>query len=678
MSSHAAWISRDDVQRLTGWSRRTIFLKQANGELKTRPTGETSGNGLPVLEYAAASLPSAAQLTLMEEKMAATALVPINKTVSITAVATLPEAKSERVVMALESLDEEQRALAQQRLKVISPMIDFRNRTNGHRPTFLSSGGETFTTLTAIVDHLAVITKFSKRSIWDWWKRYTTEGPGALADRERSDAGKSRIFRDHPDAADFCQNKYLNERLGVTQVHRALLREWHRLSKGDGSNAPDYKTLRMFLQREIKPLVKMIAREPDRVYKEQAAPYIIRDISKVRVNQYWISDHMQHDVFVRNDGVFPELGENEAFRPWFTCIMDMRSRRITGPTWCSTPSSRSIGSALLLAMRLFGRPDTFYIDNGKDYNRLSDEQTGVLMRLGIQSQHCLPKHPQSKQIESFFGNSMHQQFDTLWRPAYCGKSPATRPDDCNELMREHKALMKHGQGDKSPLPLASEFIKGAARYLDEFNETSHSGQGMGKRSPNDVFDAELPEERRSPVNPVDVAQLFWERDTRTVCEGGCVRLDRHIFEPADAESFAALMPLVGEGPDGKPSKVILARDPLNLSEAIVLSNEREPKYLGLVRSQEMAVHGETNRDMIRLRKRKEGGVRTAVKQLLAAQARSRALAGDITELEHLKRRASASSVQPNIHALSVPRAVNAPAQTRMHADDIADSFLEEN
>jgi transposase InsO family protein len=674
--THSVWISRREVEQLTGWTERTIFRKQQSEEIKARPTKEIGRNGKPVLEYSAASLPAAAQLKLMELKMAASALVPIKQ--SITAVATLPEPKSERVVMAMDALDEESRALATQRLKVIAPMIDFVNRTNGHKPLFRAASGEEFTTLSAIVQHLSTVTKFAERSIWDWWKRFTKDGPGALADRERSDAGTSRVFRDHPEAAAFCRNKYLNERLSVALVHRALLREWHRFSS---AKAPDYKTLRVYLAREIAPLVKMIARDGDKVYKEQAAPYIIRDISKIRVNQYWISDHMIHDVWVRNDRradnghlVFPELAENEALRPWLTCIVDMRSRRVVAPTWCATPSSRSIGSALLLGMRLFGRPEVFYIDNGKDYNRLSDDQTGVLMRLGIQSQHCLPKHPQSKQIESFFAG-LHKRFDVLWRPFYCGTSAATRPDDCAAVLNDHKKAMKTGA--PSPLRAASEFIQGAACWLDEFNETPHRGQGMSGRCPADVYDAELPPARRSPVNPADVAQLFWERDTRVVCEGGGVRLDKFRFEPADADSFAALMPLVGEGPDGTPNKVIIARDPRNLSEAIALTNEREPKYLGLLRSQEMAVHGETDRDMIRLRMRKEGGVRTAVKQLLAAEARQRAIAGDVTELDALRRRAAASSVQPNIHALSVPKAVGERALPRMHVDDIADSYQEE-
>lgn len=665
---HEDWLRFDELKALTGWSERTIHRKKSSGELRSR-AGEKSGNGKPAVEYAAASLPAEFLLKRMSAKMASAALVPVKY--SDTAVPSLPEPASPKVVMALDALDAEARRQAEHRLKIIAPLIDFRNRTNGHNPLFRGTDGAEFATLNAVIQHLVKVTKYSERTIRGWWKRYKEDGPGALADRVRSDAGKSRSFAAHPEAASFCRNKYLNERLSIALVHKALKREWERL-RSDHCEPPTYESLRVYLQREIKPLVKMIARDGDRVYKEDAAPYIIRDISRIRCNQVWISDHMIHDVWCRNDGVFGELAENEALRPWLTCITDMRSRRVIAPAWCATPSSRSIGDALLLGMRLFGKPREFYVDNGKDYNKLSDEQQGVLIRLGIESRPCLPLHPQSKQIESFFGNSVHQQFDKLWRPFYAGSSPATRPEECDEALRLHKRLLKEGRGNESPLPAAREFIRAAARYLDEFNETPHTGQGMSRRTPNDVFDAELPPERRSPVNPADVAQLFWERDTRKVCEGGCVRLDRWRFEPADQESFAQLMLIVG-------TDVIVARSPRNLSEAIALTNEREPKYLGHLRSQEMAVHGETDREVIRLRMRKEGRVRTAVKQLTAALARQRALAGDLTEREALQRRASASAVQPLIHALPVLKAVGAEMQQpRLHADDIADSYSEEN
>jgi hypothetical protein len=192
--THSVWISRKEVEQLTGWTKRTVLRKQASGELKNRPA-QRVGNGKPAREYSAASLPADAQLKLMELKMAAGALVPVKQ--SITAVPTLPEPKSDKVVRALESLDDEARAQAQQRLKVLAPMIDFVNRTNGYKPLFRAASGEEFTSLSSIILHLVDVTGYSERTIREWWKRYKNDGPGALTDRARSDAGKSRFFQQH-------------------------------------------------------------------------------------------------------------------------------------------------------------------------------------------------------------------------------------------------------------------------------------------------------------------------------------------------------------------------------------------------------------------------------------------------------------------------------------------------
>jgi putative transposase len=440
----------------------------------------------------------------------------------------------------------------------------------------------------------------------------------------------------------------------------------------------------MYLKHEIAPLVKMIAREGQRAYNEKAAPFIIRNIEAKRVNEYWISDHMIHDVWVRNDGRFGELQPNQAFRPYLTCIVDMKSRRVVGTAWSVNPSSNTISSALQFAMRKFGKPQCFYVDNGKDFKRLAKDapalpvpsedankvffDLGVLLRLGIHPQHCLPLHPQSKQIESFF-HCLHQRFDVLYGDAYAGTSPKDRPEECAAVLAEHNKLVKQGRGEESPLPPVTEFLQDACYWLDEFNRTHrHSGQGMRMRTPNQVFDAELPPEKRQPVDIRAIAPLFWNYQKRTVREGGCIELYNTRYEPADGESCAGMMLRV-------TAKVRIACDPLNLGEAIAFDDAG--KFLGHLRSQEMLVHGETSEEQMRASMRLRRVAFRAVKQYQSGLQQSRIAAGDVTVLESLKRRAAASSVQPNIHALSVPRAVNEGPQQRLHVDDIADRYEEE-
>lgn len=685
--THSVWISREEVQLVTGWSRRTIFLKQKSCQLITRPV-KASGNGKPVLEYAASSLPADAQLKLMQLKMSSQALVPVNKSVSITAIATLSAPDSNQVTMALASFSEEDQAQAKERLEAIRYMIDFANKTNGHKPIFKGINGDDFTSLSAVAKHIAKVTQYSERNIWRWWKRYTAPGGVSnLIDGARCDHGKSRFFQEHREAAAFAQNKYLNEkRLSVTLIYEELLREWPRLRAHQDAPPPGYTTLRTYLQREIAPLLKIVARGGERAYNEMAAPFIIRNIEAKSVNEYWISDHMLHDVWVRNDGWFGELERNEAFRPYLTCIVDMKSRRVLGTAWCVNPSSNTISSALQLAMRKFGKPLCFYVDNGKDFKRLgkdapalpvpSDDankvmfNVGVLVRLGIHPQHCLPLHPQSKQIESFF-HTLHQRFDVLWGNAYAGTSPKDRPEECDAVLAEHKKLMKQGRGDESPLPPASEFIENACYYLDEFNSTHrHSGQGMRMRTPNQVFDAELPLEKRQPVDIRSIAPLFWNYQERTVREGGCIDLYNTRYEPADGESAAGMMLRV-------TSKVRIACDPLNLGEAIAFDDAG--RFLGHLHSQQMLVHGATSEEDIKHSMRARRTYFRAAKQYQSTLERSREAAGDVTTLESLKRRALSAGVsKPNVYALPVPKAVGERAQPRMHVDDIADSYFKEN
>jgi hypothetical protein len=349
------------------------------------------------------------------------------------------------------------------------------------------------------------------------------------------------------------------------------------------------------------------------------------------------------------------------------------------------PSSNTISSALQVALRNFGRPDCFYVDNGKDFKRLAKDapalsttsedankvlfDLGVLVRLGIHPQHCLPLHPQSKQIESFF-RTLHQRFDVTFGDAYAGISPKDRPEECDAMLAEHKKLMKEGRGEESRVPAFSEFALSACYWIDEFNRTHrHTGQGMRMRTPQQVFDAELPLEKRQVVDIRAIAPLFWNYQKRIVREGGCIDLYNTRYEPADGESSAGMMLRV-------TSEVRIACDPLNVGDAIAFDDTG--RFLGHLHSQEMMVHGETSEEQIRASMRARRTYFRAVKQYQSTLSQSRAAAGDVTILDGLKRRAEKAAVaKPTIHALPVPRAVNESAPTRMHADDIADSFLED-
>src|SRR5260370_657453 len=206
--------------------------------------------------------------------------------------------------------------------------------------------------------------------------------------------------------------------------------------------------------------------------------------------------------------------------------------------------------------------------------------------------------------------------------------------------------------------------------FDDFIRTcGHTGEGMNGGTPQQVFDAELPAERRQIVDIKAIAPLFWNYKDRVVQEGGCVEIFNARYQPADAESSAALMLSV-------TTKIKVACDPLNLGEAIAF--DTRGIFLGHLRAQELMVHGETREEDIRASMRARHTYYRAVKTYQSTLERSGALARDVPVLESPERRAAASAVKPTIHALPVPQAVGERAQPRLHVDDIADSYTEEN
>ena len=653
--SSSDWISLEALLLITGWSKRTIYNKQQSGELKTRLVA-AAANGKRRRDYDASTLPPDLQQKRMQY-----ALAPISQKPS------RPPA-----VQTLASLDKAEKEQATQRLNIIRPLIEFQN--SGQEP--LSAPGVRVSSLSAIIKHLSTATGYSERTLWNWWHSYREGGPGALADRPRKDNGTSRFFAEHKEAAQFAQNKFLNERLSITMVHEALLREWPRLRTASENAPPCFDTVRLFLN-SLPPIITAVAHGGERAYKEDFAPFLLRDRSKVHANQYWLSDHMLHDVWVRNLNeetgapVFGELQLNEAFRPWLTAIEDMKSRLIVGWTWCANPSSNSISSALRCALEQYGRPQSaFYVDNGKDYNKISDDASGVLSRLGIRAQHCTPRHPQAKQIESFF-HILHQRFDVMWRPFYAGTSPKSRPEECDRVLQEHKKLMADGQASRSPLPAASKFLQLAAQWLHEFNQCfKDKAPGLAGRTPIEIFDADLPPEQREVIKAADVAQLFWDRQRRVVREGGTVQIFNARYEPADAESAAALTLSIQR-------EVLVACDPNNLGEAIALTLDGK-RFLGTLRAQELLVHGQTSVEEIRASMRKRSAAYRAVKNYTRRLEQARVAAGDLAEIEVLEQRAVASGAKrPRVYALPLPRAVGSAAPQRKFVNDIVDDLMRE-
>jgi transposase InsO family protein len=671
--SRELWLDKETVMRVTGWPERTVRHKAATGELHSRPSSKRGRNGKTEREYAARSLPGEVQLKLAQDRIAQShipqsklSIVPHPETHADRQISLFisPPAISEDVRLAL---SKEQNELAQRRLEAISPMLEFRKKSNGYKAVVRLDDGREIRNLESLSQYLAEQNKVSRGTIWTWYSRFNEKGFPGLADDTRSDKGLSRYFRENPQMAEFAQAKYLVESLSVKRVHESLARECDERK----IEAPHYDTVRSYLN-SLPRAIAVMAREGETQFHNRFAPFLITDFKSVRPNQIWVSDHVKHDAWVRND-FFAGLPANAPLRPWMTAIIDMRTRKCMGAVWAATPSSHTISSALRVAIQQWGIPETFYIDNGKDYEAIgridfSPEASGVLARLGIEPQYCIPKHPQSKLIERWFG-TVHERFDKLWHPFYCGPSPAKRPESCDQQLKEHARAMKLGRPNDSNLPLASDFVALCGDWIEEFNAYhQHSGQEMKGRSPDDVYEELLPEAKRRKIEQSDspdaLNQLFWQRDKRRVMEGGCVQLFNQRYEPADANSAALLYMQIEKD-------IIVACDPANLGEALALDLDNYP--IGRLRCQKMIARGPVSREDVRAGMRMQRRARRVVKDYVDQ------LSGrHITELERMRRnsvRLPAEVALPAATEVMPPlkRVVGLPEH--VHVEDIVRNFM---
>jgi transposase InsO family protein len=661
------WISICRVTDLTGWHAQHVRRLAREGQLRHRPSKTVRRNGRAEREYALSSLPVDAQLKFLKQPLlsgpACTALALRSDSSQSNLFASLPEVtEPERL-----NFSAKQNAQALKRLEAIAPLVEFASRSQRSRPTFRTSGGVAVRSMNSLAGYLADQHHVSPRTLWNWYAQYRKLGYAGLVDRVRSDKGKSRFLKAHPAVRAFLENKYLGERLSIRLVYQALLRDLRNLEPGC-TRPPSYSAVRSYLQQLPKPLL-ILSREGKREFQERCEPYLLTDFESLVPNQIWVSDHGQHDVWVRND-LFSGISTNAALRPWLTAMIDMRSRKIVGTAWSATPSSHTISSALRVGIESFGIPQIVYVDNGKDYEKVgridfSPECSGVLVRLGIQPQYCLPRHPQSKLIESWFG-TVRKRFDCLW-PSYCGAGPKDRPEQCIAALKEHQAFLK-GKRKHSPLPLASEFVATARQWIEEYNsQHPHGGRGMRGRTPDEVFnELLLPGQRRLIESPEVLYALFWDRQRRKVSEGGCVQLYGERYEPADGESLAKLFLEIERD-------VLVACDPANLGQAIAL--DLDGRFLGRLRAQKLITRGPTSYEDLRASMRIRRTARKAIADYVTGLSAIRARAGDRTEIAHLQDRAEMPREKQQPSALIRPQDLQTAARPDF-IDDIVRELTE--
>jgi hypothetical protein len=204
------------------------------------------------------------------------------------------------------------------------------------------------------------------------------------------------------------------------------------------------------------------------------------------------------------------------------------------------------------------------------------ENTGFLARAGIAVQFCQPYHGQAKNVERGWG-TIHQKWDKLW-PTYTSGSPFTRPVMTEEAMERHDKLAKRGRADESELPTTSAFIQATRAWIEEFNDTGHTGRGMEGASPNEVFKACFNPKQKPPIDAATLTLLMADRFTRKVRK--CVvHHEKKRFEPVDRLGWEILHDFEG-------SEIMLAYEPgaPDVANALTLDGN----FLCALRTEELA------------------------------------------------------------------------------------------
>ncbi len=248
---------------------------------------------------------------------------------------------------------------------------------------------------------------------------------------------------------------------------------------------------------------------------------LIRDWDVIKAGQCWFADTRTMDQWIR----IPD-GKNgwRAVRPNVTFVMDARSWYCVGfDTTEESANSDMIRNVFARACVEHGRPDFFYVDNGKDYNKrgfttpveIEKRQLCIIKALGIKLVNSIPYRGRSKTVERRFREDA-QDFDKR-QPSYCGNAPGDAPDGA-ELYSKPENIML--------LPTLGQFNEMFEKEIEKFHHKAMGGHLKGK-CPHEIFDG--PDRiKRTPMSEKELylALLLPDSAPRKIHRGGCLNVNR--------------------------------------------------------------------------------------------------------------------------------------------------------
>lgn len=305
-------------------------------------------------------------------------------------------------------------------------------------------------------------------ALYRWLNKFNTGGYDALVDkRGYSKKGYSSI---PVEAWEYFKNLWLSEtRPSTAQCYEMTKSHFPTL------NLPTLNTFKNQIASSIPEAAIFYFRLGKKAFEDNFASTCMRDLSGMSSNKYWVADHHIFDVLVDCNG---EIG-----RPWMSAWQDLKSKKIVGYVinMVSNPNANIVIDSFAHAVERFGIPECVLLDNGKDYKAFdmfnNENFLSISNRLQISVVNANPYNAKSKPIERYF-KTLEEKY-CKFLPSYIGNDPKKRPEKLSVTNDKVKAL-----GLAMPY---DEFVELAAKIVDDYNNTPHSGNGMNNRTPNEVY-----------------------------------------------------------------------------------------------------------------------------------------------------------------------------------------------
>lgn len=450
------------------------------------------------------------------------------------------------------------------------------------------------------------------RTLRTWQKKESDGGFDALC---RDGRGGRTRFEPHPEmVALYREYRYGAKRRGPLACHELVACEARKrglpwFNSDSACRAWDTRTLdRRALVFHYDGALK---------YAAKVGSYVEPDPESFAPMERWEADHTTLNLWLRTD-------DGRIVRPVLTNWLDWRSRYVLGQKLVLHGNIESIFEAFARGAKQLGMPARVYLDNGRDFKaevysggrikrtarRVSDAAAavaeGLFSNLGIEAHYVQPYSPNSKaRIERWYRevDKFNREF-----PSWCGPSPDRRPE-------VHKRLIAKA------VPW-DEYEARLDQWIQQYNNSPHSGEGMGGRTPAQVI--ALAERKRVPDNPELLEYMPWPRPVSVRRNGITIRAGGIGY------GYGAFAPEVAGLPFGE--KVQVAYRPSDLRHVLVWRMDgsfvgraplNERVDISVTTETSRRVHAEIKRERKRLRefaKNPFGHLRDPVQRALEAQA----------------------------------------------------------